>query len=111
MRTRDEGAYKVEESRTYQFATAPTVGVIPAGGTVVPGSTSILGVGNRPPITTPSMDDTGFETPSIVGVSNVPGAKATVTPAGNGFYEKYVVNNNQNNGTSGKKKPVREWYV
>ncbi len=102
MRTRDEGAYKVDESRTYQFTPAPTVGVNP---------TATL-TSNRPPITTPSVvDDTGFETPSIVGISNIPGTKATVTPAAKGFYDKYVVNNNQTNGTSGKKKPVREWYV
>ena len=52
-------------------------------------------------------DDTGFETPSIVGISNMPGTKATVIPASNGFYEKYVNNNGKKNGG----KPIREWYV
>ena len=98
MRTRVENNYKVDETaRTYQFAAS--------GG---PGQTLTAGLG-VPAALTPSMndDDTEFETPSIVGISNVPGTKATVTPAGNGFYEKYVNNNKKSN--SGK--AVREWYV
>ena len=106
MRTREENNYKVDETaRTYQFAATGGPGL--SAGT--PASASVAG-GGLPPALTPSMngDDTGFETPSIVGISNVPGTKATVTPAGNGFYEKYV-NNNQKKNSSGK--PVREWYV
>lgn len=96
MRTRSEGGYKVDETtRTYQFTAPPTAGVS----------------SNNPPLSvaTPSVngDDTGFETPSIVGISTLPGTKATVIPAGNGFYEKYV--NNNKKSTNGK--PVREWYV
>ena len=91
MRTRVEIK---EETRTYQFQAQPQEPLRPptvTNGTITP---SVNG------------DDTGFETPSIVGISAVPGAKATVIPAGNGFYEKYVNNNKKNNG-----KPVREWYV
>lgn len=91
MRTRVEIK---EETRTYQFQAQPQEPLRPptvTNGTITP---SING------------DDTGFETPSIVGISAVPGAKATVLPAGNGFYDKYVNNNKKNNG-----KPVREWYV
>ena len=98
MRTRSENTLKVDESaRTYQFA--------PAGGPGLPTSSSVGGGVNS--VATPSVNGDDFETPSIVGISNVPGTKATVTPASNGFYEKYVNNNKKNN--SGK--PVREWYV
>lgn len=94
MRTRVEGAYKVDESRTYQFAATPQMPPNPQMMTATP---SVTG------------DDTGFETPSIVGISTIPGTKATVTPAGNGFYEKYVVNGGNKKNNSGK--PVKEWYV
>ena len=96
MRTRVE-TFK-EETRTYQFQAQPQM---PAQPPVQPQTVTNGTV-------TPSVngDDTGFETPSIVGISTLPGAKATVIPAGNGFYDKYVNNNKKNNG-----KPVREWYV
>ena len=108
FRTRVENNYKVEEtSRTYQFAASGGPGALTAP--PVPTTAPIIGPPSTagPPTLTPSVDgDTEFETPSIVGISNIPGTKATVTPAGNGFYEKYVNNNKKNN--SGK---VREWYV
>ncbi len=101
MRTRVEGNFKVEEtSRTYQFAQQPLNGASqqppnPSNDLLTPLN------GGGPP-----SNDEDFETPSIVGISPLPGAKATVIPASNGFYEKYVNNNKKNNG-----KPVREWYV
>lgn len=94
MRTRTEQSFKVEqnvaaENRTYQFAQNQQQQK----------NSELLTPLNQ----APTEVDTGFETPSIVGINNLPGTKATVIPASNGFYEKYVNNN--------KKKPVREWYV
>ena len=93
MRTRAEGAYKVEEARTYTFGG-------PAATTTVQG------------------EDTGFEAPvptattvvaatAIGGITTTAAAKATVKPADNGFYSRHVHNKQKQNGS----KPVREWYV
>ena len=92
-----EGNFKVEESRTYQFTQQQQqTAAIPEVQPMNPGAAN-SGV---------SADDTEFETPSIVGISSLPGTKATVIPASNGFYEKYVNNNKKSSG-----KPIREWYV
>ena len=114
MRTRVEGNFKVEEStnvvnrtRTYQFQQNQN-----SSGqqhTNNSASASIVAPAETTPLNPDGSDqnDTGFETPSIVGISNMPGTKATVIPASNGFYEKYVNNNGKKNGG----KPIREWYV
>lgn len=106
MRTRVEGNFKVdtngsENRTTYQFQQQQNVDLL----TPLNGASSAP-VNNVAAAAAGPADD--FETPSIVGISNLPGTKATVIPASNGFYEKYV-NNNQKKNANGK--PVREWYV
>ena len=107
MRTRVEGNFKVDESnttRTYQFQqNSNAVNSQHNNSAIVAAETTPLN-----PEGATDTNDTGFETPSIVGISNLPGTKATVIPASNGFYEKYV-NNNASKQKNGK--PVREWYV
>ena len=107
-RTRVEGNFKVEESvRTYQFQQNLHNSQPNNSATL----NSAQAVAETTPLNPPDGEqsvDTGFETPSIVGISNLPGTKATVIPASNGFYEKYV---NNNGGKSKNGKPVREWYV
>ena len=111
MRTRVEGNFKVEESTrtTYQFQ-QNSHNLSQQGHNNSGTLNSTQAVAETTPLD-PNGDqnnDTGFETPSIVGISTLPGTKATVIPASNGFYEKYV-NNNGRKKNGGK--AVREWYV
>ena len=111
MRTRVEGNFKVEESTrtTYQFQ-QNSHNLSQQGHNNSGTLNSTQAVAETTPLD-PNGDqsnDTGFETPSIVGISTMPGTKATVIPASNGFYEKYV-NNNGRKKNGGK--AVREWYV